>query len=221
MNDDDEQFPPSTLRHLEMVPKDRPVAILLRHSLRNELPSGEAGNTVPITTEGKRLAVRLGEILGGRLRRLHTSPVLRCVQTAECLNAGASTNHAIVRDSLLGDPGVYVLDPKLAWSNWTNLGHDGVMDHLATSLKVLPGMAPPAEAARRLARHVVDVAGDDAGLHVFVTHDLLVLATVARLVRKVMGPADWPWYLEGAFLWRAVDGIRVEYRDFGDIYDGA
>lgn len=203
---------PSMVKRLEVMPKEVPAVLLLRHSVRNALPPGEAGNAEPITDEGKVLAVRLGETLRPRLRRLHTSPVLRCVQTAECMKEGAATNHSIVLDRLLGDPGAYVVDGHVAWSNWKRLGHGGVMRHLVNSSEALPGMARPDEAARRLANHTLDIAGDEPGLHVFVTHDFLVLATVARLWGKAMGTAEWPWFLEGAFLWRTAEGICIAYR---------
>jgi broad specificity phosphatase PhoE len=224
-------IPPSTRQHLQRIPNDRPVAMLVRHSVRNHLPPGEAGNAVPITDEGKLLALELGRMLGQRLRRLHTSPVLRCVQTAECFNDGAGTNVEIISDRLLGDPGAYVLDGQVAWSNWERLGHEGVMRHLVTSWDALPGMARPDEAAYRLVRHMLGVAGDEHGVHVFVTHDLLVAATVAWILGKTSSNGDWPGYLEAAFFWKGhggfgaqdaaggpepqmfKQGVRVAYRD--------
>lgn len=211
------QIPPSILKHLEMVPRDRPVAVLLRHSVRNRIPAGEVGNEVPITDDGERLATKLGEMIGSRLRSLRTSPVLRCVQTAKCLNDGAGTNYVIRHDELLGEPGVYVIDNEIAWSNWERLGHDGVMEHLATSSEVLPGMALPDVAARRLVQHMLEAMGEEPGLHVFVTHDLLIVATVSRLLARALPKAEWPWFLEGAFFWRTSEGIHVEYRTNGSI----
>jgi len=213
------QIPPSVLRQLELVPQDKPVAVLLRHSVRNRIPAGEVGNDVPITDDGERLATKLGEMVGSRLRSLRTSPVLRCVQTAQSLNDGARTNYNICHDELLGEPGVYVIDVKLAWSNWERLGHEGVMEHLATSSEVLPGMALPDVAARRLVQHMLEAMGERPGLHVFVTHDLLIVATVARLLARPLPKDEWPWFLEGAFFWRTAEGIRVEYRNNGSICD--
>ncbi|HMY21721.1 MAG TPA: histidine phosphatase family protein [Polyangium sp.] len=207
------QIPSSLLKHLELVPRDRPVAVLLRHSVRNRIPAGEVGNDVPITDDGERLATKLGEMIGSRLRSLRTSPVLRCVQTAQCLNHGAGTYHELPCDELLGEPGVYVIDGKLAWSNWERLGHEGVMQHLATSSEVLPGMAHPDVAARRLVRHTLEVMGDEPGLHVFVTHDLVIVATVARMMGHALPKEAWPSFLEGAFFWKNDAGVKVVYRE--------
>lgn len=53
MNDEIEWVvPPSLVRNLEKVPTDRPVVLLLRHSVRGPLPLGDAGNHVPITEAG-------------------------------------------------------------------------------------------------------------------------------------------------------------------------
>lgn len=209
----DWQLPPSVLRHLDIVPEGSPVALLLRHSVRDELPAGDAGYTLPITEVGRRLAFQLGERLRGRFRSLHTSPLIRCVQTAEALRQGAGTAPSIVPDRLLGDPGVFVIDGRRAWLNWSTLGHEGVMEHLVSSSDALPGMARPDEAARFLVHHMLAVAGDVPGIHVFVTHDSLVTATAARLLERPLRRADWPWYLEGAFFWRTADGLHTAYRD--------
>ncbi len=205
--------PPSTLRWLDAVPTDAPVAVLLRHSVRDRLPPGDAGHALPITDVGVRLARELGAIMGRRLRTLHSSPLTRCVQTAEALRAGAAVDLPIVRDRLLGDPGIYVVDGKRAWSNWEALGHEGVMKHLVSRDGPLPGMADPEPAARFLVQHMLSAAGDEPGLHVFVTHDSLVTATAARLLGEPLGTDAWPWYLEGAFFWREGERVCAAYRD--------
>jgi broad specificity phosphatase PhoE len=209
----DWQMPPSMPRWLSEVPTDRPVALLLRHSVRPPLDPGDAGYTLPLTADGVRLATDLGRRLGGRLQTLHASPLLRCVQTAEALRAGASRRLTITEDRLLGDPGAFVHDSGLAWPNWQARGHEGVMAHLVREDCALPGMAAPEAAARFLALHMLTVAAGVPGVHVFVTHDSLVTATAARLLREPFGGDAWPWYLEGAFFWRDGDDLHVAYRD--------
>ena len=206
------RIPPSVLCGLVELPKDRPIAVLLRHSVRDELPPGGAGYSLPITEDGIQLAQELGGLIGERLRSLRTSPLPRCVQTAEALNFGANANLHIVHDRLLGDPGVFVVDEQLAQLNWDKLGHEGVMQHLIASDEALPGMARPGSAAQFLVRHMLSVAGDDPGLHLFVTHDSLVTATAARLLGQQFGVIDWPWYLEGAFFWLDRDNLYIKYR---------
>lgn len=207
------QIPPSMERWLTAIPLDRPVALLLRHSVRDDLPPGDAGNAVPINDAGVQLGQLLGRTLKGRLKTLHASPLPRCIQTAEVLGTGAGAALPIVADPLLGDPGAYVLDGRKAWESWMALGHEGVMQHLVSAESALPGMANPDAAARYLVHHMLAAAAQTPGLHVFVTHDSLVAATAARLLGKALGPESWPWYLEGAFFWRDDEGLHAAYRD--------
>ena len=209
----DWHIPPSTLRWLAEAPPDRPVAVLLRHSVRPPLAELDAGYTLPITEDGRRLAVDLGRHIGHRLRSLHASPLLRCVQTAEALAVGASQSLEVSRDTMLGDPGAFVVDNRLAWPNWRDLRHEGVMAHLVRENVALPGMAEPGYAARSLVHHMLTQAGDRAGVHVFVTHDSLVTATAARMLGKPLGRDAWPLYLEGAFFWRDDEDLLTCYRD--------
>ncbi len=205
-------LPPHTMRWLAELPTDTPVAVLMRHSARPPIPKGEVGMDLPITAEGRTMALELGAALGTRLRRLHTSPVLRCVQTADALAEGAGSRATPVHDTMLGEPGAFVLDGRVAWDNWLQLGHAGVMTHLVSAGTALPGMAEPQEAARRLTCHMLRVGGGDPGLHVFVTHDLLVTATAARALGVPLGREDWPPYLEAAFFWHRSGVCHVAYR---------
>lgn len=214
------QIPPSVLRLLGRAPADRAVVVLLRHSVRDHLPPGDAGYILPITEVGRRLAVELGGLLGSRLRTLHASPLLRCIQTAEALAEGAGVPLAVVPNQLLGDPGVFVFDGRRAWTNWERLGHEGVMRHLVSETTALSGMARPDEAARFLVCSMLAEAAGRPGVHVFVTHDSLVTATAARLLGRPLGLDDWPWYLEGAFFWPTDDGVHSAYRDDGAIHRG-
>lgn len=209
----DWKIPPSVLRLLERSPNDRAVVVLLRHSVRDHLPSSEVGYTLPITNVGRQLALELGGVLHGRLRTLHTSPLARCVQTAQALAEGADSDVKIVFNRLLGDPGVFVLDGRLAWPNWEQLGHAGVMHHLVTETEALPGMARAAEAARYLLQSMLATAGSEPGVHVFVTHDSVVTAMAARLLGRPIKADCWPWFLEGVFFWTGQDGIHVAYRN--------
>jgi broad specificity phosphatase PhoE len=207
------QIPPSVLRHLGRVPADRAVVLLLRHSVRDDLPPDDIGNTLPITDIGRQLAMDLGQLMQGKLRTLHSSPLVRCMQTAQAISEGACAKMDIIADRYLGDPGVFVIDSELAWINWKTLGHEGVMAHLVSEAEALPGMARPDEAACQLLQHMFAAAGNRSGVHVFVTHDSLVTATSARLLGQPLGVDDWPWYLEAAFFWIDKAGVHGAYRE--------
>ncbi len=156
-------IPASVFRWLEEAPRDRPVAILLRHSVRPHLEPGDAGYSLPLTEDGVRLATDLGRRLGARLRTLHASPLVRCVQTAEALRAGAGIDLTITHDRLLGDPGAFVHDGRLAGPIWRSMGHEDVMRCLVSDDAPLPGMASPDPAARFLVQHMLAHVGRQGG----------------------------------------------------------
>ena len=206
------RIPASIYEHLAELPADRPVAMLVRHSVRDHLPPGDAGYVLPITEAGERLARQLGTLLGERLRSLRASPLLRTVQTAQQMAAGAGLKGTKVQaDHLLGDPGVFVLEPRVAEAAWLEVGHEEVMRHLVTG-QALPGVANADSAARSLVRRMLGHAAGEAGIHAFVTHDSLVTATAAHLLGVPLTPADWPGYLEAAFFWESDGGVEVRYR---------
>jgi hypothetical protein len=128
------------------------------------------------------------------------------------MKEGALVGIPIVPDRLLGDPGVYVVDGNVAWTNWQSMGNEGVVEHLISSDAILPGMADPNAATTDLVRHMFDIAGTVAGLHVFVTHDSVIAVTVARMLGQSHSTGLWPHFLEGAFFW-GDDQIFIGFRD--------
>jgi broad specificity phosphatase PhoE len=206
------QIPASTLRWLDEVPSDRPVAMLVRHSVRGPLAEGDAGYHMPLTEDGHALALALGARLRGRLRAAHASPLLRTMQTATRLLEGAGLDATVTPDTLLGDPGVFMLDRR-AGPYWRDLGHEGMMTHLVEDRPPLPGCAAADPAARFLVHHMLASAGGQPGVYAYSTHDSLVTATAARLLQVPLTREDWPLYLEAAFFWEEYGAIQVAYRD--------
>jgi broad specificity phosphatase PhoE len=203
--------PASTLRWLAEVPTDRPVAMLIRHSVRGHLDEGDAGYAMPLTEEGHALTLDLGAHLTGRLRGAHASPLLRTMQTAERLLEGAGLPADARPDTLLGDPGVFMLDHR-AGPYWRTLGHERMMTHLVEGRPPLPGCASAHESARFLVHHMLAHAGDGPGITAYATHDSVVSATVARMLETPLTRADWPLYLDAAFFWIEDGAVQVAYQ---------
>jgi broad specificity phosphatase PhoE len=122
----------------QFIPLDRPVALLLRHAERPPIPPGQTGNSLGLTEYGERTAELFGHALGSRINGIRTSPVQRCIETAEALRMGAAASIQKVSDTMLGDPGAYVHDPVAAWQNWEKWGHEGVIERLVAGQLVVP-----------------------------------------------------------------------------------
>lgn len=202
-----------TIRQLQAAPENEPVAMLLRHSIRDDIPDGTIGNDVPLNELGIDWCYDLGNALLGRVKSVRSSPALRCMQTAELMIQSSANKCLVLVDHLLGAPGIYVLDEQVAWGNWLKLGNDGVIQHLVSGEGALPGMADPPKAAHRLIEHMLTSIVGQPGFHVFVSHDSIVAPTVARVIGQKMTQNQWPEYLDAALIWRNENCMMVAYRD--------
>lgn len=193
---------------LEAVwPRDRPVAMVVRHAERPPLPVDANGDDLPLTESGALAAHTLGARIGPRLASVVTSPVRRCRETATAIAIGAGAAADARLEPLLGAPGAFVDDAQLAWGNWQRLGNEGVIEHLVRSDDALPGMVVPALAVARLLTLVRTCLDAGTDVHVFVTHDAVLAPLVSRLLGT--GHVAWPDFLATALIWRAGAGLRV------------
>ncbi|MCB2156555.1 histidine phosphatase family protein [bacterium] len=203
----------TTLRAILDLPRTCPVAVLLRHAERGPILQGEVGMEVLLTDAGFREAQELGRQIGQRIVGIDSSPVERCMQTSRAMLEGASGSVAISQSSLLGDPGVFVVDGEKAFENWVRFGNDGVMKRICTQDEPLPGMADPQKAAARLLDHISATIHGKAGVHLFVTHDVILAGFVGRLLGVNPEQDAFPRYLEGAVTWQVGDEVQIRYRD--------
>ena len=206
-------IPPHLPVIMSEIPMDVPVAILLRHSVRPPMPPQGHGNDLELTEDGHRIARELGAVFGEKLCSTHSSPIQRCIQTAEALGVGAQKTLPIHQDRLLGDPGVYVLDGEIAGAYWQQRGIKETIIDLMQIDEPLPGMAAPAPAARFLVRHMLKISAGRIGYHVFVTHDSVQMVTASRFFPEPLSDRHWPWFLDAIFLWRDGDSFRMAYKN--------
>ena len=75
---------------LALLPADKPVILLTRHSLRELAPNnGVPSYDLPLTPEGVVLAEQWGRRLDRPISAFYSSPVGRCVDTAKAMSLGA------------------------------------------------------------------------------------------------------------------------------------
>ena len=192
---------------LGTLPTDSPVVLLLRHAHRHDIPNGEVGTHVGLTPEGEHRATWLGQWLGARIVAVRSSPVGRCVRTAECLLKGAGLNLGIVHDPLLGDPGCFSEQGDVAWQSFLTLGTEGVYLAQLQNSQPLEGFRPTHIGVDLLLSAVPDEMAPP-GIHVWVTHDaILGILLAACAKRTTLTP--WPGFLEGLWLVRRGPEVRL------------
>ena len=212
-------IPPALLQNLVTVPADRPVALLLRHSARAPIPKGETGNDLPLTDRGVELARELGVKLKGHLATLHTSPVRRCVETAEHLRDGAGIDCDIVPDRLLGAPGIFIENADIAWKTFQTHKYGELVTALIRG-DDLVGMHHGPTAVRQLTEHMLAQTGGKPGIHVFVTHDFFVTTVAAVGLGFGFGNDEslTPEFLNGVLIWEH-DQLQLRYNDYEGVIE--
>lgn len=195
---------------------DRRLALVLRHAERPPIRHGW-GDEVLLTPRGHAQARALGNLLAtAPVREVFTSPIGRCVQTAEALVRGFDPAQAVAirRTQLLGDPGPF-RDSTYRGPQSPPHRFSALVDTYFVEGRA-PGMLPLETACEALLEGICARSGP--GLTVFVTHDLFVagLMRFTGLAPRWPGAA-WPGFLHGVVIeiererrWRQIWPFRPD-----------
>ena len=199
-----------TLALLDRLPEGSVAALVVRHAERENIPSGTFGNDVPLTVQGRQAAHRLGVGLSHRPAGIiRTSPLPRCAQTAESIIAGSSWTADVIPDTLLGDPGPFVVDAGLAGSRILEIGIPAVVAQQLSSSEPPDGMRSTSEGVQLVLDSVADALCARCGTSVFVTHDAVLAVLVGTLYGRPVDGFRWPDYLDALVLW--ADSDRMQF----------
>lgn len=191
---------------LPLLPIDRPVHLLTRHSVRELAKNGFADYRLPLTPEGVAMARDWGRQLPRPVAAFHSSPVGRCVDTALAMYEGgrerglAGHDLEVRHETVLVEPGCYVEDIMRVGPLFFELGAVGFINrHLQGDLA---GVLEPEAGLYKLGQYLREREPGGGELAVHVTHDTILAAFMAGLAgREQISEADWPWMMEGAWLW--------------------
>lgn len=192
--------------------------LIIRHAERPAIQDGTVGNELALTSNGVRDTIRLAKSLPRKILSIESSPILRCIQTAELI----AEHHelpltSIGRSNLLGDPGFIIDDAELAWTNWVEKGAEAVNQYLLSGTSVWPGFRDLGEAVLQM-RYSIEamLTESDDGVHVWITHDTIVAALASRLQRTPLPLKEWPDYLGGLTIQlKEESGLEISYSSSG------
>ncbi len=180
--------------------QEKNIAVLIRHGERFEIKSSEFGNEILLTEKGKFDSEELGKaLLNYPVRKIYTSPIHRCVQTAEYIKKGLNKNVEIVVNDELGNPGFHILDAKIAGETYLRDGFKKVFNDFISG-KTPEGWA----SAEYLQTHALDFLKsktENFGITFFVTHDCLISNfSFANHIKTYDIENNWVAYLDGCVL---------------------
>lgn len=174
-------------------------SLLIRHADRDKIPEGSFGNDILLNEKGIINAKYFGSKLSGkRINKIFTSPIKRCVQTADYISMGYGAPIKIVETKALGAPGLHIYDEKLAGEYFLKYGFDYMYDKFIRQVEI-PGVYNADKINERITTFINDNSAAD-GSTIFVTHDMLIVFYDFSLSNKVYTKDNWINYLEGLIL---------------------
>lgn len=171
--------------------------LIVRHAERPPLPQGEVGNDLSLTENGIHATKRFAKALNGEVKAIYSSPILRCIQTAQLIADEHCIAHSDIQTScLLGDPGFFIADAELAWQNWLDKGSEAVNAHLLAGIETWPGFHAFDQAIASMRKHLdTTLALQPSGLVLWITHDTILATLASRLLPAPLTMDDWPDFL--------------------------
>jgi len=183
------------LKILRSLPEQTHAGFLMRHSTRFPILSEDDVYSAGLTGEGITQAERFGNALAAIRKpgRLHSSPVGRCLDTAQAIARGSGWDLPVQSDYRLSHPFIERVwsGPVVQWKK------DPLPDALRAILDLI-------------------IQGDekDGGLDVFITHDTVVAALAGYFTGMSFHYPDyWPDFMEGIMIWRCAGRVHLKWRE--------
>jgi hypothetical protein len=186
---------PSTLQSLSMVPQGATVSLLVRHAEREPIRNPEMAFVAGLTPQGIADSQQFGEYLLGKFQpgAFYSSPVGRCVQTAEGILQGAAWQKQVLLDDRLTHTFIRAALDALSISR----NSLGVPDQVIQLFSLLCGAKGETITNR---------------LNFFVTHDTVITTMLGYLLGLPDEDIRAPDFLEGFLLWRQGKLYNVVWR---------
>jgi len=178
----------------------RRTALLIRHGEREMIAPGTFGIDVGLTHFGVNKSLELGKSLKHIHAAIHlyTSPVQRCVRTAEAIATGAERHMKIDKEDNLGNPGFHIFNAELAGEYYLRYGTIGVFDKFVAGEDV-PGIASISYLKNEASRWIDDKCVEN-GLSIFITHDSLIAHYAFAAGIRAYSASDWVDFLDGVMI---------------------
>ena len=219
-------LPDSMIPSVELLPTDKRLILFTRHSLRERSDGqGFASYQLPLTPRGRVLAKSWGRWLASHLPYSLdvdsiSSPIGRCIDTAQLMQEGAGLERHIEHQSLLVEPGSLVTEPDIANRVFKEIG---VLNFINRFLQGnLEGTKNAYQGGLDILSLFYQNQPQPGHLMLAVSHDTLLSAFLAVMLDVVeIDWNDWPKMMEGVFLWfddRPFDKANAYFIWRGEVY---
>lgn len=196
------------INHINNFDQVTPSVMFLRHGDRDKIPDGQFGDEVELNEKGILNSISFGRSISHlMISGIYSSPIKRCVQTAEMIKSGLEKDIPITITNHLGDPGPFVYhNNKAAGESYLLLGGFGLMDRLIDGEPV-PGFRTIEEGTDILNRLFIEKS-KEPGTNIYISHDLIIALYSWGAFKNQYTKDNWVKYLSGAFIQIGHDGNK-------------
>ena len=176
----------------------KPTLLLVRHAERPEFAPGELGNETSITIKGEEKTRKFGEKLSDLRISIRSSPVRRCMETAQIIAGSARVPVvSIIEDNDLGDPGYIISSGEGAWVHWQEKGHERVKEYLIWNEEKWEGFTDLDKSSKQFAEKIQRFLEQDhnTDIHIWITHDTILGTFASRVSETQFDASGWPDFL--------------------------
>jgi broad specificity phosphatase PhoE len=181
--------------------------VVLRHAHRHLSSATTFGNEQPLSRKGVKEAFFLGkQIADISWKEIHTSPLIRCVQTSEKLMEGTGRSIPMIRTNLLGDPGIFIDDPQKAGAHFLKRPWIEIAQEIAAKKK-LPGIRSLKEGSQLFIDYTLKMPQFPS---LMVSHDIIICLLCCYFFESTDVKKFVPGFLEGFSL--SLDPLTICFR---------
>jgi len=192
---------------------DKPIkntAIIMRHADREHIKQG-VNEDEPINEAGRINSIELGEKLAlFNSVKIFTSPIGRCIQTGEAILQGFKKQGCTSESSMLGEPGPFVFDRKLASKVFNEYGCIRTVENQIAGQR-LEGVRSVEEGGGLLKNYVLSEmqVNNKENLLIFITHDAILAPFIYLYTGEKFNKEHWVDFLDGVIFIKENENVQL------------
>jgi len=188
----------------EILKDKESFIFMLRHAEKQVYPNNSGENSISITEKGRIDSENFGREFARIyyvISLIKSSPIKRCVNTANAILKGANQQLKISISTNLGNPRAFVIDEKIAGENFFRYGVEKVIQRQLEG-KNLPGMRDIKNGAKLLLTEILEDLENLNGSGLYITHDAILVPFIGYLTNTFIVSDYWFGFLDGIYLWK-------------------
>lgn len=181
--------------------------MFLRHAERDFSEDPLEDIKKALNENGKKQAISLGKeivILQKNICFIKSSPIERCIETANAILKGAGSREKVIISKILGDPGPFVSDSKVAFQTFIERGIEEIIKRQFEG-KQLPGFFETEKGLKTILGEFLRDMKQLDGVGIYISHDAIIAPVLSHLTNDLICNNNWIGFLDGFSFYKTED----------------